>query len=192
MIICRRLVSVPNRSHCRQVAPNSRIRQDHHTFRLRKNGQRTLLSRLLNRPAVVRLLLVQRLFSMFPTGLVGLALLILRVSVAITLLINAADCWASTLSSWMIVVFVLAALSLCLGLLTPYFSLLSSLLQTGVLLFAGGNRFQFVTSIVGSGIVSVLGPGAYSVDCRLFGRRLLELPTERDSGGRGRPSTRPK
>jgi hypothetical protein len=171
---------------------NSRICQDHHTFRLRKNGQRTLLSRLLNRPAVVRLLLVQRLFSIFPTGLVGVALLILRVSVAITILINAADCWASTLSSWMIVVFVLAALSLCLGLLTPYFSLLSSLLQTGVLLFAGGNRFQFVTSIVGSGIVSVLGPGAYSVDCRLFGRRLLKLPAERESVGRGGPSTRPK
>ena len=135
---------------------------------------------------------MQRLFSMFPTGLVGVALLILRVSVAITIVINAAECWASTLSSWVIVGFVLAALSLCLGLLTPYFSLLSSLLQTGVLLFAGGNRFQFVTSIVGSGIVSVLGPGAYSVDCRLFGRRLLELPTERESAGRGGPSTRSK
>ena len=126
---------------------------------------------------------------MFPTGLVGVALLILRVSVAITIVINAAECWASTLSSWVIVGFVLAALSLCLGLLTPYFSLLSSLLQTGVLLFAGGNRFQFVTSIVGSGIVSVLGHGAYSVDCRLFGRRLLEVPPEREPAGRGGPST---
>lgn len=161
-------------------------------FRLRKNSWRTLLPRLLNRLAAVRLLLVQRLFSMFPTGLVGVALLILRVSVAITIAINAAGCWASMLSSWIIVGFVLAAFCLCFGLLTPYFSLLSSLLQTGVLLCAGGNRYQFVTSIVGSGIVSVLGPGAYSVDCRIFGRRLLELPSEQESTGSGEASTRSK
>jgi hypothetical protein len=185
--LCVRCEPVPLPSSGTQ---NSRIPQDHHTFRLRKNGQRTLLSRLLNRPAGVRLLLVQRLFSMFPTGLVGVALLILRLSVATTIVINAAECWASTLSSWIIVGLILAALSLCLGLLTPYFSLLSSMLQTGVLLYAGGNRFQFVTSIVGGGIVSVLGPGAYSVDCRIFGRRLLTLSTEQESTGRRGPSSK--
>ena len=116
---------------------------------------------------------------MFPTGMVGVALLVLRVSVAITIVINAADRWALGALSWIIVGFVLTALSMCLGLLTPYFSILSALLHIGVLVSAGGNRFQLVTSLVGSGIISVLGPGAYSIDSRIFGRRLLELPPKR-------------
>lgn len=116
---------------------------------------------------------------MFPTGLVGGALLVLRVAVATTLIINAADHWALASSSWMTVGFALGAMFLCFGLFTPYISVLSALFQTGILVYAGGNRFQLVTSIVGCGIVSVLGPGAYSIDSRLFGRRLLDLPPNR-------------
>jgi hypothetical protein len=116
---------------------------------------------------------------MFPAGLVGAALLVFRVSLAITIVVNGAERWALETSVWMGIGFVLAALSLCLGLLTPCFSLLSVLLQMAVLVSAGGNRFQLLTSIVGCGIISVLGPGAYSMDSRIFGRRLLELPPKR-------------
>jgi hypothetical protein len=111
--------------------------------------------------------------------LVGVALLVLRISVALTIVINAADSSALGTSRWVIVGFVLATLSLCLGLLTPYFSLLSALLEIGILVYAGGNHFQWITSIVGCGILSVLGPGAYSMDSRIFGRRLLKLPTQK-------------
>lgn len=116
---------------------------------------------------------------MFPTGLVGVALLVLRIFVAITIVINLADHCAT--SPWTIFGFGsgLAALSLCLGLLTPYFSVLSALLQAGSFVHPGGNRFQLITSIVGSGIVTVLGPGAYSIDSRIFGRKLLELPPKK-------------
>ena len=114
---------------------------------------------------------------MFPTGLVGVALLVLRIFVAITIVINLTDHW--TTSSWIIFGAGFAALSLCLGLLTPYFSVLSALLQSGILVYPGGNRFQLITSIVGSGIVTVLGPGAYSIDSRIFGRKLLELPPKK-------------
>lgn len=114
---------------------------------------------------------------MFPTGLVGVALLVLRIFVAITIVINLADHWAT--SPWIIFGSGLAALSLCLGLLTPYFSVLSALLQAGGFVYPGGNRFQLITSIVGSGIVTVLGPGAYSIDSRIFGRKLLELPPKK-------------
>src|SRR5689334_21634526 len=101
---------------------------------------------------------------MFPAGLVGVALLVLRVSVALTIVINAADSRAAGTSPWVIIGFVLATLSLCLGLLTPYFSVFSALLEIDVLLYSGGNHFQWITSIVGCGILSVLGPGAYSMD----------------------------
>lgn len=116
---------------------------------------------------------------MFPTGLVGVALLVLRAFVAMTLVINAAETWALGTASWKIVGFALAALFLCLGLLTPCVSLLTALLEIGVLVYVGGNHFQLTTSIVGCGIISVLGPGAYSIDSRIFGRKLLELPPQR-------------
>lgn len=116
---------------------------------------------------------------MFPTGLVGVALLVLRVFVAAATIINAMGGLALGIPSWIIPVFVLSASFLCLGLLTPCFSLLSVLLGVAVFVYAGGDGFRFTTSIVGCGIVSILGPGAYSVDSRIFGRRLLELPPTR-------------
>lgn len=86
---------------------------------------------------------------MFPAGLVGVALLVLRVCVALTIVINAADSLATGTSSWVIIGFILSAFLLCLGLLTPYVSILSALVEIGVLLYAGGNHFQWITSIVG-------------------------------------------
>jgi hypothetical protein len=116
---------------------------------------------------------------MFPTGLVGVALLVLRFFVAATTIINAMGSLALGTPPWVLLGFVLASLFLCLGLLTPYFSLLSALLGAGVFVYVGGDPFRLTTSIVGCGIVSVLGPGAYSVDSRIFGRRLLELPPKK-------------
>lgn len=116
---------------------------------------------------------------MFPTGLVGVALLVLRFFVASTTIINAMGSLALGTPLWVILGFVLGALFLCLGLLTPYFSLLSAVLGIGALIYAGGDHFRLTTSIVGCGIVSVLGPGAYSVDSHIFGRRLLELPPKK-------------
>jgi uncharacterized membrane protein YphA (DoxX/SURF4 family) len=115
---------------------------------------------------------------MFPTGLVGVALLLLRVSVAATLAINSVNRRPSADSFWITASFVLAGLSLCLGLLTPFFSIFSSLFQFAILVCVGGNRFQLITSIVGSGIVSILGPGAFSIDSRIFGRKVLEVPPQ--------------
>lgn len=113
---------------------------------------------------------------MFPTGLVGVALLVLRFFVAATTIINTIGSLALGAPLWVILGFVLGVLFLCFGLLTPYFSLLSAVLGVGVLMYVGGDSFRLATSIVGCVIVSVLGPGAYSLDSRIFGRRLLELP----------------
>jgi hypothetical protein len=95
------------------------------------------------------------------------------------LLLNSVNRQPSAESFWITAAFVLAELSLCLGLLTPFFSIFAALFQFAILVFAGGNRFQLITSIVGSGIVAVLGPGAYSIDSRIFGRKVLEVPPKK-------------
>lgn len=113
---------------------------------------------------------------MFPTGSVGIALLILRTSVAAAVIVNAVACSNLGISQWIIAGMMFCAVFLCLGALTPYAAAIVAFTQIWCFRRAGNDTFQFLTAIVGSGIVSVLGPGAYSIDSRIFGRKLLELP----------------
>jgi hypothetical protein len=54
------------------------------------------------------------------------------------------------------------------------------LVQIYVLLFTGGtDQFPLEIAIVNGGILAILGPGAYSVDARIFGRKLLNFPRRR-------------
>jgi hypothetical protein len=123
---------------------------------------------------------VQRLFSMFPTGMAGAALFVLRFAVVASLLVDGTAHWALVTSAWILSVLVLVGIFLCLGLLTPYCAVLGCLIQLGVLLLTGSqNTFDLVISILNSGVLAVLGPGAYSIDARLFGRRLLTVPPRR-------------
>jgi hypothetical protein len=123
---------------------------------------------------------VQRLFSMFPTGTAGAALFALRVSAAITLLVDGTTHGTLVTSFWILLIFALPAISLCLGILTPYFSVLCCLVQLLVALISDGrNGFHLGISILNSAIVAVLGPGAYSIDARLFGRRLVSVPSRK-------------
>lgn len=115
---------------------------------------------------------------MFPTGAAGAALLVLRVLVAATLVDNVTAHWAPVSSLWVVWAAALLAIVLCFGFLTPYFSILSCLIQLGMLLVLSEGRSELclVNSILEGAILAVLGPGAYSVDSRIFGRRLLTLP----------------
>ena len=117
---------------------------------------------------------------MFPTGTAGAALLALRVLAAVTFLVDGSDHWALARSFWIAAAYVLPASFLVLGLLTPYFSALSVLIQIGVLITSGGtDQLHIITSILSGGILGILGPGAYSVDARLFGRKLISFPLRR-------------
>lgn len=74
--------------------------------------------------------------------------------------------------------FGILATMLCLGFLTPYCAALGCILQLGVFFLAAGDhhRFHLAISILNSGVLALLGPGAYSIDARIFGRRLVYFP----------------
>jgi hypothetical protein len=117
---------------------------------------------------------------MFPTGTAGAALFLLRISVAATLVANGIANWAPVTSFWILLAIAVPAILLSLGLLTPYFAAISGLIQLGILLTTGsGSPFHVLISILDSIILAVLGPGAYSIDARLFGRRILTVPPRR-------------
>lgn len=117
---------------------------------------------------------------MFPTGMAGAALFVLRVLVAASLLVDWAARRTAAPPFWTFSLFLLLAIFLCSGFLTPYCSGLSLLIHlAGFLIVPGRGGFSLAQSIVASGVLAILGPGAYSLDARLFGRKLLQVPSRK-------------
>lgn len=102
---------------------------------------------------------MQRLFVMFPDRGPGIGLLWLRVCVA------AALCAPGAHAGWLWALCALVAGILVLGVLTPLAALLAVL---G--LYAQALPWALAALPLA---LWTLGPGAYSLDARLFGRRVL-------------------
>jgi hypothetical protein len=116
---------------------------------------------------------------MFPSGSAGAALLILRLSVAATLLVVGAAC-CTFAESWTSIAAVVLAAGLCFGLLTPYCACLCCLMELRTLLISGRDTWLLLALSILNGIVlALIGPGAYSLDSHIFGRQLVSLPPRR-------------
>jgi hypothetical protein len=118
------------------------------------------------------ILLVTR-FSIFPNGPRGAALLLLRVSAAslITFAIH-----RLALSSWAIGALVLVAAALILGLCTRLAATLcAALAATAFIQSVGMLSWLMGLQALSAAALAILGAGAYSIDARLFGRRVIEL-----------------
>ncbi|HEY0760087.1 MAG TPA: hypothetical protein VGD59_12615 [Acidisarcina sp.] len=112
---------------------------------------------------------------MFPTGAAGAALAVLRILVASALLLDGTAQWALVTSFWTLLMFALPASLIVVGFLTPYSASIALLLQVAVLMIFRQNAAHLVLSILDSGILAVVGPGAYSIDARIFGRQLVRV-----------------
>jgi hypothetical protein len=126
---------------------------------------------------------VLRLFSMFPTGAPGIALLLLRISLAAAILDGGPVCLDRRPPN--LVCLALAGLSvlLCLGLLTPIVSIIAFGIELAVFLLASAGEWRFFVLTCATGVaLAMLGPGAYSVDAKLFGRREVVFPPGDSSG----------
>ena len=104
----------------------------------------------------------------------GVALIFLRVSVVATLMVDGAAHRSLLLSFWTALLYLLPALCLSAGFLTPYSAVVCCIVQSVELAIGKTNEFHLAISILNSAILAVMGPGAYSVDARIFGRRILE------------------
>jgi hypothetical protein len=117
---------------------------------------------------------VQRLFSMFPTGAAGVALVLLRVSVAVTLVTDALPVGNPDVHAWEFAGLGLLGGALCLGVFTPASSVLSCVVEIASASdLKGVGITHLISSILITASLAMLGPGAYSVDARMFGRRLV-------------------
>jgi len=101
---------------------------------------------------------------------------LLRASAAIALLVN---CYANRgeLSVWIQPAALLISLALFAGLLTPIAALTALVVHALVWMEIDSARAIVIAVVTLDAIaLSMLGPGAYSVDGYRFGRRVVVLP----------------
>jgi putative oxidoreductase len=121
---------------------------------------------------------MQRLFSTFPNGWPGSGLLVLRVSCgASLLLVGTAKLggWPVDAVLWMRLLGALTAVFILAGLCTPIAASCQAILQ-GVLA-AAVDAFastHLIYALVAVSLV-MLGPGAWSIDARIYGRKRIDL-----------------
>jgi uncharacterized membrane protein YphA (DoxX/SURF4 family) len=133
---------------------------------------------------------LQRAFSTFPDGLPGAGLFLLRAALAVVLLVQAAAC----LVDWHVLGFLTLAVGLLtittgalllIGYLTPVAGILAGLFWVGCAFswFAPPNLELFAAKLTAALATVIalalvcLGPGAFSLDARLFGRREIIIPS---------------
>ncbi|MBN6148837.1 hypothetical protein JR065_00660 [Xanthomonas sp. AmX2] len=121
---------------------------------------------------------MQRLYSMFPGGRAGAGLLALRLFLAMNLWPPFAHgAWALP-APWRIGAGALA-LALLGGIATPLAALLACLAPALALCQGRPETGAALLAVLPPLALALLGPGAYSLDARCFGRRLLVLPRDR-------------
>ena len=87
---------------------------------------------------------------------------------------------AETVAGWSIVVLLLSsAACLLLGFVTPVAAVLIGLTSLGFGFWITPYPFQELEVVVLAVVIALLGPGAFSIDARMFGRREILIPVTR-------------
>ncbi len=137
---------------------------------------------------------LQRLYSTFPSGRPGIGLLLLRAAVGFTataqgILYLSGPSNPSSGKGFLGLVLITSGAAMAAGFFTPFAGLLVGLCSLGIALswFPAPSwglhdaRIVALGMIIAAAALALLGPGAFSCDGRLFGRREIVIP----------PSSRP-
>ena len=125
---------------------------------------------------------MQRLFSTFPDGWPGFGLLLLRLGVGIALVCLGISAFLAVREPVNIATGLVAAIGgafLITGLWTPVMGALIAMDELWIALSAyssqrDGPWIHILLAVMTAGI-AMLGPGAWSIDARLFGRKRFDM-----------------
>jgi uncharacterized membrane protein YphA (DoxX/SURF4 family) len=114
---------------------------------------------------------------MFPSGWPGAGLLVLRLSAAIPLLVEGcSELWGPPHYGLYAGFIAIGVGSLLLtGLWTPVAGALQAVIEAWIIFGRGGTPgIHLLLAALGVSLV-MLGPGAWSLDARLFGRKRIDI-----------------
>ena len=120
---------------------------------------------------------MQRLFSTFAGGRPGVGLLLQRLLTGAILLHHAILCLSDTIACAVIVPQMVAAgasVLLLVGLWTPVAGTLVAVMEGWIVWSSAGVDVSSAMLAVLGATLALIGPGAWSIDSRLFGRRHIE------------------
>ena len=126
---------------------------------------------------------MQRLFSSFADGWPGVGLLLLRLLTAVALIhFGIAGVIADPPLTTVVlqIIGIVAGILLLAGLWTPVAGALAAIVEVWIALsryvaHSGDPWIAIVQAVLGAALAMV-GPGAWSIDARLFGRRRIDVP----------------
>ncbi|MFL6602653.1 MAG: DoxX family protein [Steroidobacteraceae bacterium] len=128
---------------------------------------------------------MQRLFSTFPNSWPGGGLLLLRIVLAFPAVADGLFTLLevhSPAAAAIGLVGVLTSALVLLGLWTPYAAAMLGLAQLWPVFFGGlAGEAHICRAAVAVSLV-MLGPGAWSIDRLLFGRKRIDLPARQPGG----------
>jgi len=118
---------------------------------------------------------MQRIFSTFPNSWPGCGLLLLRLAAGTPLLVST---WSGVTDATTLFLRLVGAVSaglIFLGLWTPIAAALGTMVG-GWLSFVGGtfNIDHAMHAVIALSLI-MLGPGRWSLDARLYGRKRIDL-----------------
>ena len=121
---------------------------------------------------------MQRLFSSFADGWPGAGLLLLRLLAGMGLLDGGIMSARSSLGTAQMVPSLLAAVfgaMLIAGLFTPFAGIMAAAVEVWIAFSHPGYRWPQIGFAALCLSLVMIGPGAWSVDARLFGRKQIDL-----------------
>jgi uncharacterized membrane protein YphA (DoxX/SURF4 family) len=126
---------------------------------------------------------LQRLFSTFAGGWPGVGLLLLRLLTGAALIHFGIVGALNAPSSAIVVLQIIGAATgilLLIGLWTPVAGGLAAILKVWIalsrILSHSGDPWIPIVQAVLSAVLAMVGPGAWSIDARLFGRKRMDFP----------------
>jgi putative oxidoreductase len=125
---------------------------------------------------------VQRLFSTFADGWPGVGLLLLRLLTGGALIhfgISGIRESESTLVLALQTVGIASGAVLVVGICTPIAGGVAAIAETSIAILRfsrGGDPWIAIAQAILAAALAMIGPGAWSIDARLFGRKRIELP----------------
>ncbi len=122
---------------------------------------------------------------MFPQGGPGFGLLLLRTATAAMFALNLTHSFefSSAALHWTVISLIIAiSVSMCIGFLTPLLAIIAGSAAVANLFLADSTiSMVYILRILTSAALFFLGPGAYSVDAKLFGLQVTVIPPRKST-----------